>query len=467
MGFLLLLHQILSFVLLMADNKAKYMEGVGWRCDTDTARHHRESLWDYKGRAIYHITLATEGRQPIFGTLTGNSAEEAFVVYSRLGEYVDRTLRGLPAFYARKGVRIKVIAVRVMPDHLHVVIQVLEPMPKSIGEVVRSFKSACTSWFKREYFCSGNNAREVQELDGEVKRQGEEMREYFCSGNNAREVQELEGVVKRQGGEVREYFCSGNNARGVQELDGEMDRQTRGVQEMEGRLVQFCRIFATCGSIWEYMPAGYHERILHCDGQLDRMIRYVKDNPRRLWLKRHNPQLFRLRNDLLWVFTDVDGNSRTWKFRALGNMFQLDFPQKQHIQCSRSVTVKELELKYQMWLSNALHGMVSITSAISEGEKIVVKRLRDAGMPLIVMLKDGFPPAGSIHERYFKPGGVYFDACAAGRLLLIEPYCEVLDDPIIMEAVFRKSPMATHGSMRYHFLALNKVGEVICGDSLS
>ena len=397
----------------MADNKAKYIEGVGWRCDTDTTRHHRESLWDYKGRAIYHITLATEGRQPIFGTLTGNSAEEAFVVYSRLGEYVDRTLRGLPAFYARKGVRIKVIAVRVMPDHLHVVIQVLEPMPKSIGEVVRSFKSACTSWFKRE------------------------------------------------------YFCSGNNARGVQELDGEMDRQTRGVQELEGRLVQFCRIFATCGSIWEYMPAGYHERILHCDGQLDRMIRYVKDNPRRLWLKRHNPYLFRLRNDLLWVFTDVDGNSRTWKFRALGNMFLLDFPQKQHIQCSRSVTAKELELKYQMWLSNALHGMVSITSAISEGEKIVVKRLRDAGMPLIVMLKDGFPPAGSIYERYFKPGGVYFDACAAGRLLLIEPYCEVLDDPIIMEAVFRKSPMATRGSMRYHFLALNKVGEVICGDSLS
>lgn len=410
----------------MEDNKAKYMEGVGWRCDTDTDRHHRESLWDYKGRAIYHITLATEGRQPIFGTLTGNSAEEAFVVYSRLGEYVDRTLRGLPAFYARKGVRIKVIAVRVMPDHLHVVIQVLEPMPKSIGEVVRSFKSACTSWFKREYFCSGNNAREVQELDGVVKRQGGEMREYFCSGNNAREVQEL-----------------------------------------EGRLVQFCRIFATCGSIWECMPAGYHERILHCDGQLDRMIRYVKDNPRRLWLKRHNPQLFRLRNDLLWVFTDVDGNSRTWKFRALGNMFLLDFPQKQHIQCSRSVTAKELELKYQMWLSNALHGMVSITSAISEGEKIVVKRLRDAGMPLIVMLKDGFPSEGSIHERYFKPGGVYFDACAAGRLLLIEPYCEVLDDPIIMEAVFRKGPMATHGSMRYHFLALNKVGEVICGDSLS
>ena len=86
----------------MAENKAKYIEGIGWRCNPNTARHHRENLWDYKGRAIYHITLATEKRQPIFGTLTGNSEEEAFIVYSRLGEYVDKTFRGLPAFYKRR-----------------------------------------------------------------------------------------------------------------------------------------------------------------------------------------------------------------------------------------------------------------------------------------------------------------------------------------------------------------------------
>lgn len=382
----------------MADNKARYIEGVGWRCDTDTTRHHRENLWDYKGRAIYHITLATEGRQPIFGELTGNSEEEAFIVYSRLGEYADRTFRGLPEFYRQKGVKIKVLAVRVMPDHLHGVIHVMEPMPKSIGEIVRSFKSACTSWFKRE--------------------------------------------------------CFSKNAEGQQ-------KQNEGAQKQEERLVQFCRIFATSGSIWEYMPAGYHERILHCEGQLDHMIQYVKDNPRRLWLKHHNPDLFRLRNDLCWCFKDEKGTLHTWRFRALGNMFLLDFPHKQHIQCSRSITPDLLEHNYQKWMGNAQQGMVSVTSAISEGEKSVTKRLREAKMPLIVMLKDGFPPEGSPHERYFKPGGVYFDACAAGRLLLIEPYSEALDDPMIVEAVHRKSPMAKRESMRYHFLALNKIGEAM------
>ena len=391
----------------MEGNKARYIDGVGWRHDTDTTRHHRENLWDYKGRAIYHITLATEERQPIFGTLTGNSEGEAFIVYSSLGEYVDRTFRGLPEFYRQKGVKIRVLAVRIMPDHLHGVIHVQEPMPKSIGEIVRSFKSACTSWYKREYF--GKNAEELQTQASEGK-------------------------------------------------ETQAERVRHGLEE---RLLQFSRIFATRGSIWEYMPAGYHERILHCEGQLDRMIRYVKDNPRRLWLKHHNPDLFRLRNDISLCFKDEKGASHTWRFRALGNMFLLDFPHKQHIQCSRSITAEELELHYQKWMNNAQQGMVSITSAISEGEKSVTKRLREAEMPLIVMLKDGFPPEGSPHERYFKPGGVYFNACAAGRLLLIEPYDEVLDDPMIVEAVYRKSSMATRESMRYHFLALNRMGEVM------
>lgn len=418
----------------MPEEKARYIDGVGWRCETDTTRHHRENQWDYKGRAIYHITLATADHQPVFGALTGNSEEKAFIVYSRLGEYVDKTFRGLPDFYKQKGVKIRILAVRVMPDHLHGVIHVIEPMPKSIGEVIRSFKSACTSWFKREYF--GKNAEEKQKLLQAPYKQAEETQEPL--------QETLQQTEKAQ-----EPLQAPHN-------------QAELKQKLEAQLVHFCRIFATRPSIWEHIPAGYHERILHCEGQLDRMIRYVKDNPRRLWLKHNNPNLFKLRNNLSWSFQDEGGTDHVWKFRALGNMFLLDYPQKQHIQCSRSITADQLEQQYQEWSNNAQLGVVSITSAISEGEKSVSKRLREAGMPLIVMLKDGFPAVGSPNERYFKPGGVYFNACAAGRLLLIEPYSEVMDDPIIAEAVYRKSPVASRGSMRYHFLALNKVGEMIC-----
>ncbi len=415
----------------MPEDKARYIEGVGWRCDTDTTRHHRENQWDYKGRAIYHITLTTEERQPILGALTGNSEEEAFIVYSSLGEYVDKTFRGLPDFYRQKGIKIRILAVRVMPDHLHGVIHVMEPMPKSISEVIRSFKSACTSWFKREYF--DKNVEERQNLLKKSLTLLEEKQKQAPESMNHLEEKQAP----------------------------ESQKHLEEKQKLEERLVHFCRIFATRSSIWEHIPAGYHERILHCEGQLDRMIRYVKDNPRRLWLKQHNPNLFKLRNDLSWSFQDEGKVEHVWRFRALGNMFLLNFPKKQHIQCSRSITSDQLEQHYKEWLNNAQMGMVSITSAISEGEKSVSKRLREAGMPLIVMLKDGFPAVGSPNERYFKPGGVYFNACAAVRLLLIEPYGEVLDDPIVAESVFRKSPMASRGSMRYHFLALNKVGELI------
>ena len=59
-------------------------------------------------------------------------------------------------------------------------------------------------------------------------------------------------------------------------------------------VVDFARIFTIRGSIWQFIPAGYHERILRCRGQLDAMIQYVKANPRRLALKRANPDLFRI-----------------------------------------------------------------------------------------------------------------------------------------------------------------------------
>lgn len=418
-----------------------YIDGAGWRCATDTTRHHRENLWDYKGRGVYHVTLATEGRRAVFGTLAGNSEEEAYIAFTPLGAYVNSTFRGLPAFYARKGIKIKVLAVRVMPDHLHGVIFVLEPMPKSIGEIVRSFKSACTSWFKREYY---NN------------RQG--AAKGIAQGA-------AQGIAQAKMPEKRTITTEGkpNIQNGTSAQDGWRDNgtSTQDGWRSEEVLVQFCRIFATRGSIWEYMPAGYHERILHCEGQLDRMIRYVKDNPRRLWLKHHNPELFRIRNDRWWSVIDENGNVHNWKFRVMGNIFLMNHPIKQHIQCSRSITTEGLEELYRECHGRAAQGVVSITSAISEGEKTIARRLRESNMPLIVIQKDGFPPVGSPHERYFKPGGVYFDACAAGRLLLVEPYGEVLDDPIVAEAVHRKSPVAPRESMRYRFLALNKIGEML------
>lgn len=49
------------------------------------------------------------------------------------------------------------------------------------------------------------------------------------------------------------------------------------------------------------------------------------------------------------------------------------------------------------------------------------------------MMLDGFPPEGSENERYYKPGGVYFDTCLNGKLLLLEAYNEAYENPVLSE----------------------------------
>ena len=364
----------------------------------DPMRHHRENGWDYKGRAIYHFTLPVEERYPLFGVLDGESAETAVVRLNAFGRRVCQMLSGLARFYEKKGFALKVLAQMVMPDHVHLVIQVLEPLPQSIGAVVRGFKSGCTKVYK----------------------------EVYGSGENAAEV---------HGGE-------------------------------DAAPMHFARIFASRGSIWQEDKAYYHERILHAPGQLRRMIDYVKDNPRRLWIKSHNPELFRLHRR-----TEAAG----LLFTSMGNHFLLEWPDRQVVEMSRSATNEEVQERLRMVLAAAHNGTVTYTAAISEGEKLIARTLREQGYPLVVLLNDGFPKEGSPHERYYKPGGVYLEACSRGQLLLMEPTEEAFRDEGVMAAAeesLRKKAEARHysytpiplTSQRYRFIALNEMGKRLVGE---
>ena len=411
--------------------------GQGKRRPVDPMRHHRENGWDYKGRAIYHFTLPVEERYPLFGTLDGESAETAFVRLNPYGRRVCQMLCGLAQFYAGKGFALKVLAQKVMPDHVHLVIQVLEPLPQSIGAVVRGFKSGCTKVYK-EMYSSGENAAEVhrnEERNGEgVHRNGEE---------NA-------AGVHRNGEE---------NAAEVHRNEERNDED--GHEKAAEVPVHFARIFAGRGSIWQQDVAYYHERILHAPGQLRRMIDYVKDNPRRLWIKSHNPELFRLHRQ-----TEAAGLS----FTSMGNHFLLDWPDKQMVEMSRSATNEEVQEQLQSVLAAAHNGTITYTAAISKGEQLIARTLREQGYPLVVLLNDGFPKEGSPHERYYKPGGVYFEACSKGQLLLLEPTEQSFLDTGIQAAVeetLRRKAGVRHStytpipltSQRYRFVSLNEMAK--------
>ena len=127
----------------------------GWRYTTDTTRHHRTREWDYSGVGIYHFTHVVAERYPLFGQLAGATPDEAYIELNGFGKQVLEILRDEPRYYGEKGYTFKILASMVMPNHIHVAIQVLKPLPKSIGIVVRGFKSACTSLYKQTYATNG------------------------------------------------------------------------------------------------------------------------------------------------------------------------------------------------------------------------------------------------------------------------------------------------------------------------
>lgn len=352
----------------------------GWRKVLDSNRHHRELRWNYRGEGIYHFTLVVMDHFPLFGSLEGDSAEEANIQLNEFGQQVWKMLSGLPQFYAPKGYALKIIAAQIMPDHIHVIIQVLEKLPQSIGHVIKGFKAGCTILYKQ--------------------------------------------------------IC---------------DTGDKNVTEMKN-IFHFARIFASSGSIWNPDVSYYHERILHHYDQLQPMIDYVHDNPRRLWLKRANPDLFRIKQDKRIAGTPC---------LVLGNIFLADIPLKALLQCSRRMTQAEIETRKAECLREAENGTVFVSGAISEGEKQICRALRQAGFPLIILLTEGFPAPDSPHYKYYKPQGVYFEACAAGKLLLVQPDASVLERPDIIERAEAKIGAIPHDSRRYRFVAMNLIAEDI------
>lgn len=224
-------------------------------------------------------------------------------------------------------------------------------------------------------------------------------------------------------------------------------------------------------------------RVLTHRGQLDTMIQYVFSNAERAWVKHQHPDLFRLRRETTYYIpspsptcyvssAEIVSPSIPLRFSSLGNHFLLEWPDRQLIEISRSANERQIEDIVQNALNRAKNGAITITAAISEGERRVARVIREAGFPLVVLLTDGFPQPGTEAERYYKPGGVYFEACAAGKLLLLEPTVEALAQPLIIENVdetLRQKAEQKHlsyttiprDSKRWRFVANNEIGRLL------
>ena len=204
-------------------------------------------------------------------------------------------------------------------------------------------------------------------------------------------------------------------------------------------------------------------RVLTHKGQLHAMIEYVKANSERAWQRRQNPDLFRMHRR-----TEVCG----LLFTSMGNHFLLDWPERQLVEMSRAASDGQIEERLQSVLAAAHNGAVTYTAAISKGEQKIARMVREKGFPLVVLLNNGFPKEGSPHERFYKPGGVYFEACSRGKLLLMEPDGGTFVNSVVMKATeeaLRRKAEAKHysyspipvESQRYRFMALNETGRLL------
>lgn len=176
---------------------------------------------------------------------------------------------------------------------------------------------------------------------------------------------------------------------------------------------------------------GYNDRLLLREGQLQRWIDYLSDNPRRLLAKREHPDLFRVRYG-----HEVAGMT----FAALGNRFLLDRPYKLQVQCSRSLTAADIETAKAHYLAEARQGAVLVSPAISEGEKAVMRAALDANLPLIFLSPNSLTPLS-------KPGGPYIEACTRGDLLILALWPD---------------RTATQDLTRAECLTMNSMTEKIC-----
>ena len=320
----------------------------------------RRSPWhDYSRKGTYMLTLVINGRQPLFGTLQGkadtpkDSDEAPHVELSPLGLSIQQEeILKINQFYPQ----VAVWKLCIMPDHMHIIVHVKEDMAdgKHLGQIVKGFKTGCTrAWWRLS--------------DGE------------SSETVATIVKETKGTTPT-----------------VASASPKAPKEATLTVALASPKAQRPVLF----------EKGYNDKILLHEGQLENWEHYLEDNPRRLLLKRQNPQLFTILSGMA-----IAGE----QCQIVGNRFLLDIPDKMAVIVHRRYSDEENAQLREAWLACGERGGVLVSAAISPKEKEVLREAMNRGYSIILLREKGF-------SNYYKPSGEAFDACAQGQLLQISPW---------------------------------------------
>ena len=360
-----------------------------------TSMHRRSDSHDYSERRMYMITMEVEGRRPLFGRIIGNpyapanSSDAPRIELTELGRAVHDEWMGIHAYYPQ----IEVRAVQMMPDHMHGILFVKSRLPVHLGQVISGFKAGCR---KRQRALEGAAA----------KPQPTEKKGTQSAGKQGARSAGMEGAAaKPQPTEKKGTQSAGEQgARSA----GEQGTQSAGMEgEAASRAAASPQVAALPPQgTAQLFAKGYNDLILRSYEELQNWEHYLRDNPRRLLLKRARP-------DWLRPFFNLKIGATTYS--GIGNRNLLRSPRRLPVRVSRRLTKEQIEAVTTQYMEAARHGAVLVSPAISPGEKQVMRTAFDAGFPTIVLMENGFTAMS-------KPKGEQFDACANGRLLMLSPW---------------------------------------------
>ena len=353
----------------------------------------------WKGIGLYHVTLTIPDRRPLLGQLEvpDNNPALAKVKRTALGNALVDCLLSIPQYHPE----VQVLHFCLMPDHLHAVLYVRRIMPIGIRGVVRGFWQAAKK-LGRAYTAASLI------IPNDIRR------------NHQEETRNCQvGVPDCQEGNLN-----------LQEETAKLEAFSASLRKQMGDdgYYQLQPVFTEMPFI---RPMGRNT-------QLPNTIHYIDMNPQRLATKRMKPGYFRVQRGIVIGGRSYDGVGNTTLLMA--ETFAPVHVRRVMVEAAEKGDVEQLRNYKNSCVLSARKGMAMVSPFISTHEKQVMQVLLREQLSFICLTDNGF-------RDYYKPTNTLFDACAAGRVLILSPWSYDSDKRHISRA---------------ECVALNKMAEEIC-----
>ena len=403
----------------------------------------------YRERCIYHITLVVSDRCKVFGRIVDRRqmagdqtwgtqqhcwqkvmqqdgstlfispegqqwteammAATAKVELTPLGYDISKAIQSIPEEWGKKGIKAKILAKIVMPEHIHFILFIEEPMEERLQRLIRGWKQGCNKLLRKylEGWGCGAGVKNAAQPNG---RSENSAPANPALATESRSRERLEKLPSGSAAFLRSAMGSSGSAAFLRSAiacspeDGAMASSPD-----KGAIPSFLQ--GTSKRILEehaLFEEDFDETRLRRKGQLRAMIDYVHNNPTHRWLRAHKPH---------WLLPirgiEIAGRC----YDAIGNILLLGLPRFQ-VHCryrwEREQDIEARRAHQNESVLKARQGYALVSPFISPHEAAVRDFCLQEGHSIIQISDNGFSDFSQC------PGGLY-DYCDRGQVLLLVP----------------------------------------------